>query len=202
MKNRLCKAISGFPIVLKFILILILISSVSISRLNAQNELDVIKNNWLQYSDAPNSLFHHLAGQAFNLLSEVYGFAKKEMGPVMLHAAAFDQSITRIALIEPYSSYQSIAVNHFYDSKFVASIVPGALTAYDLPDLAASLAPKKLLMADVTDGKGKRLDQESIRKEFEIIQTAYKNLNMDTQIIVVSLKPDEKLYDYLNKWMK
>ena len=135
-------------------------------------------------------------------ISEVYGFARKEMAPVMLHAAAFDQSITRIAIIEPYSSYQSIALNRFYDSKFVSCIVPGALTAYDLPDLAASLAPRKLLIAGVTYGNGRSLDPETVSKESEIIQTTYKSRNADTQLNIITLKPDEKIYDYLNKWMK
>ncbi|MEI6142582.1 MAG: acetylxylan esterase [Mariniphaga sp.] len=135
-------------------------------------------------------------------INEVFGLARKEMAPVMLHATAFDKSITRIALIEPYSSYQSIALNRFYDSKFVSSLVPGALPTYDLPDLAATLIPRKLLFVGVTDGNGKSLDQEAISKEFEIIQTTYKTMNMDTQLNIVTLKPDEKLYDYLNKWMK
>ena len=36
------------------------------NNLNAQNELDVL-NNWLQFSDAPNLLYHHLTGQTYNL---------------------------------------------------------------------------------------------------------------------------------------
>ena len=40
---------------------------------NAQNELDVIRNNWIQYSDAPNSLYHYLTGQAYDLLAQRAG---------------------------------------------------------------------------------------------------------------------------------
>jgi len=40
----------------------------TIGRVTAQNELDVIRNNWLQYSDAPNSLYHFLTGKAFESL--------------------------------------------------------------------------------------------------------------------------------------
>ena len=76
-------------------------------------------------------------------ISEIYGLARKEMAPVLLHAAAFDPDITRIALIEPYSSYQSIVMNHFYDAGFIHNTVPGALRAYDLPDLAASSCSKE-----------------------------------------------------------
>lgn len=77
-------------------------------------------------------------------ISEVYGIARKEMAPVLLHASAFDHDISRIALIEPYSSYRSIVMNRFYISAFIPSTVPGAIQAYDLPDLAANLAPRML----------------------------------------------------------
>lgn len=43
------------------------------SSLRAQNEFDVVKNNWLQYSDIQNSLYHHLANQAIDLLAERSG---------------------------------------------------------------------------------------------------------------------------------
>jgi len=77
-------------------------------------------------------------------ISEVYGIARKEMAPVLLHASAFDHDISRIALIEPYSSYRSIVMNRFYISAFIPSTVPGAIQAYDLPDVAANLAPRML----------------------------------------------------------
>ena len=38
-------------------------------RLYGQGEYDVIKDNWLQYTDAPNSLYHYIAGQAYAMLS-------------------------------------------------------------------------------------------------------------------------------------
>jgi hypothetical protein len=137
-----------------------------------------------------------------NGISEVYGVARKEMAPVLLHAAAFDPAITQIALIEPYSSYQSIVMNRFYNPKFVHSIVPGALKAYDLPDLAASLAPRKLMMVNVTDGLGNTADTESINKDLDIIKTAYRLKNADGQFNIVSLKSTEKPYDLYMEWMK
>jgi hypothetical protein len=135
-------------------------------------------------------------------ISEVYGFARKEMVPVLLHAAAFDSAITRIALIEPYSSYRSIVMNRFYDPKFVHSTVPGALKAYDLPDLAASLAPRKLMIAGVTDGYGKNTDTENINIDIAIIKIAYQNKKADGQLNVIYLKPTEKQYDLYMEWIK
>jgi hypothetical protein len=135
-------------------------------------------------------------------IREIYGVARKEMAPVLLHAAAFNPDITRIALIEPYSSYQSIVMNHFYTSSFIHGVVPGALKAYDLPDLEATLAPRKLLMAGVTDGYGKSSDNESVNKDLDIIKIAYKNKNADGQLDIESLKPDEKPFNIFMEWFK
>ena len=135
-------------------------------------------------------------------ITEVYGFARKEMAPVLLHAAAFEPAITRVALIKPFSSYRSIVMNRFYDSGFVHSTVPGALKAYDLPDLEASLAPRKLMIADVTDGDGKNTDTENINIDLDIVISAYHDKKADGQLKVVDLKPNEKPYDIYMEWIK
>ena len=136
-------------------------------------------------------------------IDSLFGFARKELSPVLLHAAAFNPAISRVALIEPYSSYQSIVRNHFYNPAFINGIVPGALTAYDLPDLAASLAPGKLMMVNVTDGAGKRTDTESIKKDLEIVQNAYYSKKANAhQLNIISLEPNEKLNDLLKEWIQ
>ena len=135
-------------------------------------------------------------------LSEVYALARKEMAPVLLHAAAFEPDIKRIALIEPYSSYQSIVMNRFYNPKFVYSIVPGALNAYDLPDLAASLAPRKLLMANITDGNSQSTDISSINKDLDPVITAYHFRNADGKLNIVQDQSTGKIFDLYLQWMK
>lgn len=135
-------------------------------------------------------------------LTEVYGVARKEMAPVMLHAAAFDPAISRIALIEPYSSYYSIVMNHFYNSSFIHGTVPGVLKAYDLPDLAATLAPRKLMMAGTTDGNGKKSDPANITKDLTIVKTAYQNKNAADQLNIVSFDPTEKPFELFREWIK
>jgi dienelactone hydrolase len=134
-------------------------------------------------------------------ISEVYGVARKDLSPILLHAAAFDPDITRIALIEPYSSYRSVVMNRFYNPVFLHSFVPGALKAYDLPDLAASLSPRKLLIVGVTDGLGK-IDNESSNNDLAIIKNAYHFKNADGQFNIICPKQNEKPYDFLMEWLK
>ncbi len=137
-----------------------------------------------------------------NRTAEVYGIARGVMGPVLLHAAAFDKDFKRVALVGSCSSYKSIAANRFYDPKLVNCIVPGALKSYDLSDLAASLAPSRLLMAGLTDGSGKSDDAENISRDLEIIRTSYQAMKADDQLkIVISLLP-EKLHALYLEWSK
>lgn len=105
--------------------------------------------------------------------TEVYGLARKEMSAALLHAAAFTPSIKRVALVEPLSSFRSLVESRFYFSPFITGAVPGMLRAYDLPDLAATLAPRQLIVVNPLNGEGKPAgneqmhDEETVRKAFE-----------------------------------
>lgn len=137
-----------------------------------------------------------------NGINEIYGLARKEMTPVMLYASAFDTEISHVALIEPYSSYSSVVMNRFYYPGFVQNLVPGALTAYDLPDLAATLSPRKLMLAGTTDGNNEKTDQESIDKELAIIKKAYQSKNAAGQLSIVSPESTKKPDDLYKEWIK
>jgi hypothetical protein len=62
----------------------------------------------------------------------------------------------------------SIAVSRFYDPGFILSDVPGALQYYDLPDLAASIAPRRLVIVNPVDGEGKSSDTIDINKDVDL----------------------------------
>lgn len=136
-----------------------------------------------------------------NDINDIYGIAKKEMSPVLIHAAAFNPDIKRIALIEPYSSYRSVVQNHFYNSAFIHSTVPAALEVYDIPDLAAALAPRKLLLAGVTDGNSKISDQEAINKDLNVIKSSYQQKNSSAQLIIVTGGNLENLQVLYKDWL-
>ncbi len=143
----------------------------------------------------------------FRLLKEglgfdkVYGIAQREMSPALLHAVAFEPGISRIALINPYSSYRTLVENEFYESAFVNGLVPGSLTAYDLPDLAATLAPTRLFIAGTTDAQGKRETKE-IKNDLDFIRIAYKFYNADKELIIVDKDSVKSGADWIGKWLK
>ncbi len=133
-------------------------------------------------------------------IEEIYGFARKEMAPVLLYAAAFDEKISGIALIEPYSSYRSIVMNRYYNTGFVHNLVAGALTEYDLPDLSATLAPRKLILKGITDGNVEIKDNESIKTDLKIIRNAYQLKNAGENLKIISDGMSENMQDVLNDW--
>lgn len=133
---------------------------------------------------------------------EIYAVALKELSPVLLHAAAFEPAISRIALIHPCSSYQSIVMNRFYNSSFVHSTVPGAIKCYDLPDLAACLVPRRLTMAGITDGNNIPLNKSQIDNDMRTVKTTYQYSKAENQLNILLLEPDEKPFAVYADWIK
>ncbi|HRO44795.1 acetylxylan esterase [Agriterribacter sp.] len=171
---------------------------------------DVSYNVWFASMLIGRSIVGVRAGNVVSLarllqrnenVQTIYGLAKKEMAPVLLHAAAFDSSISSVALIEPYTSYRAVVMHRFYTPAFIHSTVPNALTAYDLPDLAAGIAPRKLVIAHATDGAGNESPGET-EKDFAVIKAAYHYKNADRQLRIVEGKPTGKNIDLYLEWIE
>ena len=67
-------------------------------------------------------------------------------GSAVLHAAAMDERIGRIALLNGLSSYQRIVLNRSYQFDS-GELIGGVLTEYDLPDLVGLLSPRPAFLA-------------------------------------------------------
>jgi hypothetical protein len=134
-------------------------------------------------------------------IKSISAIAKGNMSPALLHAAAFYKPIDKVALINSLSSYQSVVGNRFYAPSFVHNAVAGMLEFYDLPDLAASLAPRKLLIDGVTDGNEQKLDRNEVVNNFWVAESAYKNNRTEDLFIIQdndSAADPEKIYA---KWI-
>ena len=84
-----------------------------------------------------------------------------------------------------------------YNADFLHSTVAGSIGVYDLPDLAASLAPKELLLIGVTDGSGKNNNTVEINKDLSVIKAAYQRGAQDKLHIVPST---EKWQEHFKTW--
>lgn len=133
--------------------------------------------------------------------ANISALSKREMCSTLLHAAAFCPDISRIALIEPYLSYRSIVTNQYYKPHFVPTTVAGALTAYDLPDLAACLAPRNLLLINITDQNGKSAGSSLIEKELGVVRSAYSAKSSEAGFEIQRLEFSRTFSDIFEVWL-
>jgi len=116
-----------------------------------------------------------LAGQrTTDLLAIVEGLAHRFPGlPLMiaarqsmtvpaLFAAALDKRIQALHLSSGLLSFRSIIESENYDHPF-GNFVPDLLRSTDLPQIAASLAPRRVTIAAAVDAAGRQLPAETVR---------------------------------------
>lgn len=92
-------------------------------------------------------------------IKTVHGWANCKLGPALLHAAAFDPLFAKLILVESPVSYTSLVTHHQYKPEYVMGTVPAALTAYDLPQLVASITHSKLLLISPVDAAGEPIKE-------------------------------------------
>ena len=76
-----------------------------------------------------------------------------------------------MALIRPLVGYRSVVETRNY-SLDPADLVVNVLTAYDLPDLAATLVPRRLLIVDPRDATGASLGTQAYHVALESYKAA------------------------------
>jgi dienelactone hydrolase len=133
--------------------------------------------------------------------ASVGAIARGDMAIPLLHAAALEPSIMRIALLEAPISYLLAVTNRFYQLD-PGALVANVLTAYDLPDLAASLAPRALLIANPVDQLQKPARPEVVEKGFEVVRRSYSDRAAAEKLTVRIAIPDQTSAEILSSWLK
>jgi hypothetical protein len=116
---------------------------------------------------------NYLKGRADADVTRLAAISHGEMSVVLLHAAALDESIEQVALVDPLLSWSSLVLNEYYAPKYAPHAVAGSLGRYDLADLACTLAPRKLLALGMVDEMGRPAPLTSIDAEFAFVRAAY-----------------------------
>ena len=102
-------------------------------------------------------------------------------GIVALFGGMFDDQVKAVYVQNSLVGYRSVL-----DSPFVYMphdvVVPSVLTAGDLCDVAAALAPRALRIETPVDGLNRRVSPETLKKTYEPATKAYgdkaKNLSL------------------------
>lgn len=132
---------------------------------------------------------------------KVGGVAFNEMCLPVIHAAAFDPSIKNVTLIGSPVSYRSIAMNRFYSIGLTAMGktgsnhpynmdflwgIAGVLKAYDLPDLIALIAPRKIVMAGIKDQLLEPASEDIIKQEMEFPVSVFDSRGASGNLVVLT----------------
>ena len=134
--------------------------------------------------------------------TQVYGVARKEMTSALLHAAAYYDRIQNIALVDPLTSYASFVSGRYYHSPFIVGAVAGALPSYDLPDLEAQLAPRRLLVVNPRNGADEEINERQAEEEYSVVRKAYEKKNAEKEFFIhVDVSPQE-IKDRFAEWMQ
>jgi dienelactone hydrolase len=86
-------------------------------------------------------------------------------GLPVLHAVALDDTIRGAAITNTLATYGAIVDHEIYTHRYVM-FTPGALRKYDLPDVAALVAPRPLLVINAVDEAQRPLDAERAAEVF------------------------------------
>ncbi len=134
-----------------------------------------------------------LFGQrVWDLLNVVRGDGKSDIelvgvgagAPVVLHVAAFEPRVKAVTLDGGLVSWDSVVRTPISHNQ-LAHVVPGVLKEYDLPDLAESLAPRKLTIRNPVDATGKPLTKEAAEEAYKGVREAYKAAKAEDKFTLI-----------------
>lgn len=83
-------------------------------------------------------------------------------GVPVLHAAVLDERVRKVALEHSLGGYRCV-VNHRIHRGIFENVIFGVLKYYDLPDLAVTLAPRRLWLIDPANPLGEPMGLEEAR---------------------------------------
>jgi hypothetical protein len=106
-------------------------------------------------------------------------------GPAALHAVALEPRIKRLTLEGALVSWSAVVRTPVSHDQ-LTNVVPGALAVYDLPDLAASVAPRPLTIRKPADPAGKSLAQAAADDAYRAVRAAYAKAGADKQLVIAA----------------
>ncbi|MCK0148151.1 acetylxylan esterase [Arenibacter sp. F26102] len=129
---------------------------------------------------------------------EFVGISKGGFNSSLLHAVALGVDFKSMLFFKPMLSFQSIVSNKDYNPASIPFTVAGALPHYDLPDLSAAFAPRKLMLLQPTDGDA--IDSKHLQS-FDFVKEHYKSVNKANNFSVEKISSEREAMDALDKFI-
>src|SRR5207248_4318176 len=95
----------------------------------------------------------------------------------------FEDDIRAVSIHGGLVSYHSLLLSPFCYVPHDA-VVPGALTAGDLSDVAAALSPRPLRLAGVVDGRNRRATAALLESSWEATRAAYRAAGKRGRLVI------------------
>jgi hypothetical protein len=109
-------------------------------------------------------------------------------GLLALLGGLFDEGIHTVYVSGGLADLQSVMQSQFVSIPHDV-VVPGALTAGDLCDIAAALTPRPLCLEGLVDAQNRRLSPEAVRETYRPATAAYRRAAAERDIAVGGLQP-------------
>jgi hypothetical protein len=104
-------------------------------------------------------------------------------GPIALHAAALDDRIAEVEIEGSLVSWSAVARGTI-SRDGLAGVVPGVLESYDLPDLAALIAPRPLTIRAALDPAGTPVPQAVLDAAYAPATAAYRDRHAADRLVL------------------
>ena len=144
-------------------------------------------------------------------IGKIGGIARGNMCLSLLHAAAFESSISNVVLLDGLISYRAVALNRFYriglqerpgggvhhpyEVDFTWGIAR-VLAGYDLPDLIASVAPRRVVLSGPVDHILKPADEALVNEEMQFPKAAYHLKNAGANLKIIPAGPADAAVEW------
>jgi len=116
-------------------------------------------------------------------IDEVHIVGVGSAGPIALHAAALDPKIKSLQLERSLTSWTDV-VRAPISYNQLTNVVPGALTVYDLPELAGLLAPRPLKIKDAVDPANRIASKEDVERAYTACRASYTKENAEGRFVI------------------
>ncbi len=117
----------------------------------------------------------------------------------LLHCAAYNEDISKVALIDALSTYERFVMNRYYNVDANA-LVPAALNDYDLPDLVCLIAPRPVLILGARDHKNNMLSKEEVETDLQFAKKCFTTKQAE-KALSISQTSETDRNELLVQWL-
>ena len=134
--------------------------------------------------------FNYLASRPDVNADKITLLGKGNGGVIALFAAALDPRLKKTICEDALVSYLNMASTTYYDQSLFDVIVPGVLKDFDLPDVAAAIAPRSLQIVDAQSAAEALGPVSETRREYSTTVRTYEALHRASHFRISSRPQD------------